>query len=66
MNHKYFEENIEGSKMSKKSPSRDNFEINKDGMSSVHIAVVAAKWNSNITDNLIKGAQFVLKKFRNS
>ena len=29
MNHKYFEENIEGSKMSKKSPSRDNLEINK-------------------------------------
>ena len=61
MNHKYFEENIEGSKMSRKSPSRDNLEINKDGMSSVHIAVVAAKWNSNITDNLVKGAQIVLK-----
>ena len=30
MNHKYFEENIEGSKMSRKSPSRDNLEINKD------------------------------------
>jgi 6,7-dimethyl-8-ribityllumazine synthase len=61
MNHKYFEENIEGSKMSKKSPSRYNFEINKDLISSVHIAVVAAKWNSNITDNLVKGAQSVLK-----
>tara|TARA_B110000196_G_scaffold120052_1_gene104135 strand:+ start:524 stop:1075 length:552 start_codon:yes stop_codon:yes gene_type:complete len=47
--------------MTKSSPSKDNFKAKKTHTIETRIAIVAARWNSNITDNLVEGAQIVLR-----
>jgi len=43
--------------MSTSSPSKDNLKIKKTHIAETRIVIVAARWNSDITDNLVKGAQ---------
>ena len=47
--------------MSKSTPKKNTLKVNIDQATGIRIAIVAAKWNSNIIENLIEGAQFSLK-----
>ena len=47
--------------MSKSAPKKNSLKVNIDQTTGIRIAIVVAKWNSNITENLIEGAQFSLK-----